>query len=77
VVEAELVELGVVQGAGDEVAYGRDGEGFALLGFSVRRIERNAQKHRMRTASSQSKVLFSRSASATAAMPTVPMLLWS
>jgi hypothetical protein len=77
VVEAKPVELGVAQGAGNEAAYGRDREGFALLGFSVRRIERNTQQHRMRTASSQSKVLFSRSASATAAMPTVPMLLWS
>ena len=75
VVEVQRGEVGVVQNAGDEAACGSDRGLVAVLGFSVRRIERNSEREHIRTMSSRRKVLFSSSASATTTRPSAPMLL--
>ena len=75
VVEGQLGEVGVVQNAGDEAACGSDRGVVAVLGFSLRRIERNSERQNIRTMSSRRKVLFSSSASATTTRPSPPMLL--
>ena len=77
VVEAHRGEVGVVQNAGDEAACGSDRGVVAVLGFSLRRIERNSERQNIRTMSSRRKVLFSSNASATTTRPTEPILLWS
>ena len=77
VVEPQLSEVGVVQNAGDEAACGSDRGLVVVLGFSVRRIERNSERQHIRTRYSCCKVLFSSSASATATRPSSPMLLRS
>ena len=75
VVEVQRGEVGVVQNAGDEAACGSDRGLVAVLGFSVRRIERNSERQHIRTMLSSRKVLFSSSASATTTRPSPPMLL--
>ena len=75
VAEVQLRELRVVQDAGDEAACCSDWGAVALLGCSVRRIERNSARQHIRTMSSRCKVLFSSNASATATRPSAPISL--
>jgi hypothetical protein len=77
VAEVQRGQLGVVQDAGDETACGSNRGVVVLLGSSVRSIERNIQHRHMRTMSSRCNVLFPRNASATATIPSAPMLLFS
>ncbi len=77
VAEVQLGELGVVQDAGDEAACGSNRGAVALLGCSVRRIERNSARQHIRTIFSRCKVLFSSNASATATKPSAPISLLS